>query len=191
MILREISDTSIITSLFRYFFRWHSQFGQRINTIYHNSQIFRLAKGSWTRIKISFRYSFLGRITETRQISSGVLDNSKLIQYLFNSYKKWKHKVIQLPQFSSTADLAKDTKKALYSFPVRIISIIVIIAITINVIFSFVIQKEISLWGWLMRGLFLVAAVIGLFCKADWQTIKKNSVFLRKVVHQQVQKNHI
>lgn len=181
MILREISNTSIIISLFRYFFRWHSQLGQRMNTIYHNSQVFRLAKGFRARIIICFRDSFLGRITETGQISSRVLDNSKLVQYLFNSYKKWKVKIIQLHQFSSTADLAKDTKEDLYSFPVRIISIIVIIAVTINVIFSFVLQKEISLWGWLIRGLFLVAAFFGLFCKEDWQTIKKNSVFLKKL----------
>ena len=180
MILREISNTSIILSLFRYFFRWFSQLGQRINTIYHNSHVFRLAKGFRARIKIYFKYSFFGRIPETMQVSSGILDNSKLVQILFNSYKKWKDRIIQLLQFSSTADLAEDTKKDLYSFPVMIISIIVIAAITSNVIVSFVLQKEISFWGWLSRGLFLAAAFFWLFCKEDWQTVKKNSFFLKK-----------
>ncbi len=181
MILREISNASIILSLFRYFFRWLSPLGQRMNTIYHNSQVFRLAKGFWARIKICFKYSFLGRITETKQISSRILDNSKLVQHLFNSYKKWKEKIIQLLRFSSTAHLAEDTKKDFFSFPVRTISTILITAVTINVIFSLVLQKEISLWGWLIRGLFLLVAVSGLICKADWQTIKKNSIFFKKL----------
>ena len=181
MILREISNTSIILSLFRYFFRWYSRIGQRMNTIYHSSQIFRLAEGFWARIKICFKYSFLGRITENEQISSEILDNSKLVQHLFNFYKKWKVKIIHLLQFSSTADIAKDTKKDLYSFPVRIISIIGITAITINVFLSLVLQKQIGLWGWIMRGLLLFVAVSALICKAEWQTIKKNSVFLKKL----------
>lgn len=181
MILREISNTSIILSLFRYFFRWYSRIGQRMNTIYNSSQIFRLAEGFWARIKISVKYSFFGRITETKQISSGILDNSKLVQYLFNSYKKWKINIIRLLRLSSTVDLVEDTKKDLYSFPVRTISIIVITAVTINVSLSLFLQKQIGLWGWIMRGLLLFAAVSGLICKADWRTIKKNSVFLKKL----------
>lgn len=181
MMLGEISEASAVTSLFRYLFRSYSILRQKINYIYRNSQTCKLAEEFWTRIKICFRYSFLGRITEAGQTSSGILDKSKLVQYLLNSYKKGKPKIIQLRQYSSTANLAKDAKKDLYSYPVRILSLIVVITITINVVFSFVFQKEISLWGWLMRGLFLVAAVFGLFCKADWQTIKENSVFLKKL----------
>lgn len=181
MTLRETSDTSVVISLFRYLFISRSLVWQKINYVYRHSQTCKLAEKFRAGIKISFRYSFLGRITETGPISSGLLDNSKLVQYLLHSYKKWMSKIIQLHQSSSTADLAKDTKKNLFSYPVRIISMIGIIAITVNVIFSFVFRKEICLWGWLMRGLFFSLAVLGVFCQANWQSVKKNSIFLKKL----------
>jgi hypothetical protein len=51
----------------------------------------------------------------------------------------------------------------------------------VNVFLSLVLQKQIDLWGWLMRVLFLCAAVSGLFCTADWSTVEKSSIFLTKI----------
>ena len=181
MILKEASETSVIISLFRHLYKSHDYIKQGLIGIYHNSQTCKLAKGLWARVKICFRYSFLGRITETKQTTSGTLDNSRVVEHLFKFYKKWKDKIILCFKVSSTIDLAKDAKKDLYFFPVRIISIIVVTAITINVFLSIVLQKQISLWGWLIRGLLLFVSISGIFCKADWLTIKRSSVLLRKM----------
>jgi len=181
MILREISDTSIAISLFRCFFRWYSLLEQRINYIYHNSQTYRLIERFWEKIKICFRNSFLGRITETKQTPSGILYNSRTVQYLINYFKSWRDKINHHSRSSLTIDLVKDTKEQLIFFTVRVISIIAITMIAVNVTLSLVLQKKIGLWGWIMRGLFLFVAFLGLFCKANWQTIKRNSIILRKM----------
>lgn len=181
MILRKISDTSIVIAFYRYFYRWYSRVGQSVSYIYHNSQTCKLAKGFWGEIKICLRYSFLGRITEPKQTTSGVLDTSRVVQHLIIFLKRWKDKVTRYLRTSLATMLAKDIKKDIYFSPVRIASIIAITAITVNVFLSVVLQKQIGLWGWLMQGLFLFGAVLGLFCKADWPTVKRSSVLLKKM----------
>ncbi len=181
MTLRKFSDTSIVISLFRYFYKWYDYIEQRLIGIYHKSQTGRLAKGFCRGAKICFRYSFLGRISETKQTSSGAYDRSWAVQYLINCYKRWKDKAMCYLRTSLAISLSKNTKKTLYFPPVRITSVIVVIAVITNVFLSIVLQKQISLWGWLMRGLFLFAGVVCLFCKADWVAVKSNSIILRKL----------
>lgn len=179
--MNQILDQSITVSLCKHFNKIYGAWVQKVSYIYRNSLIHRLINRFWEKVKICFRYSFFGRITETRQINPEILDNSRVVQYLFGFYERRKSKIIKSFEASSTIDLAKDTKKDLYFSPVRVTSIIVVIAITVNVFLSIVLQKQIGLWGWLMRGLFLPVAISGLFCKTDWPTVKRNSVFLRKI----------
>jgi len=179
--VNQILNTSITILLWKHIYKRYSFTAQRVSYIYHNSLTHGLINRIWEKIKICFRYSFLGRITETEQITSGILDGSRMAQYLVSFCKRWMNKITQALNASSTIDLAKDTKKDLYFSPVRVTSIIVVIAITTNVFMSIILQKQIGLWGWLMRGLFYWIAVSGLFCKADWPTVKRNSVFLRKI----------
>lgn len=186
-----IFDTSTTISIIKRIWSWFNKRTQRINYACKNSHTFQLAKGFSTRSKTSIKYSFLGRITEIGQDYSAVLENSRTILFLFNSYNNIKKKINNMLDTSSTAVLTKDVKRDVFLAPVKMISICLVAALSFNLLISIILNKPITLWGGLIRGLFLVAAVIGLFCKADWQTIKKNSVFLRKVVHQQVQKNHI
>lgn len=181
MILAEISDTSIIISKCRNFYRWYHYKEQRLRDILHNSQTYSLTKRFWAGIKICFRYSLLARITGSAQKTYSILENSRIVQFLFNLYKKWKINIMQFLKASSTTYLAKDTKEQLNFSPLRIISMIVITAITTNIVLSFVLQKPIGLWGWVMRGLFFSVAVLGLFSQADWRSVKGASVFLRKM----------
>lgn len=181
MIPHQIEETSILISLFRSFNRRYSYLKQRLSYIYQNSHLFRMTEVFWEKIKVCLRYSFLGRITQPWQGGSGTLDNSRFAQYLVNFFKRRKDRLIHYLKTSLMVVLAGDTKEQLNLSPVRIISIITLTAITVNVALSIMLQKQIGLWGWLMRGLFLFAACAGLFCKADWPTIKHNSLFLRRL----------
>ena len=122
------------------------------------------------------------RNTEIKQTSPTILDNSRVAQFLISFYKRWKGKIIHYLRTSSAIEVVKDTKTELYFFPVKTISIIVIIATAANVALSFVLHRQIALGSWLIRGLFLFLAVGGLFCKADWPTVKENSVILEKML---------
>ena len=139
-----------------------------------------MAESLWEKIKICFRYSFLGRITEIKEINLAVLDNSRAVRCLICFYKRWRDKIIHYSKTSSTVNLAEDTKEQFVLSPAKLISIIIVTAILVNVALSIILHKQIGLWGWLMRGLFLFAGVSGLFCQADWPTIKKSSILLRK-----------
>jgi len=181
MILREISDASIVISLVRYFNRLYSQLEQKLTYLYYNSQIYSFTKGFKEKIKICFIYSYFGKIINEKQISLKILYSSRVVQYFMNFYKKWKNMITQFLKTSLMVGLAKDTKRQLIFSPVKIISMIVIIAFAVNVFLILVLQKQIGLWGWLIRGLLLFVAISGLFSKADWPTVKRSSVFLGKM----------
>ena len=154
---------------------------EKMISVYLESFTHRLIKKINEMIKICFRYSFLGRITETDKTPSGTLDNSRAVRYLINFYKRWRDKIICYLKVSFTLSLAKDAKEKLILSPVRIISLIVIITIFVNAVLSVILQKQMGLWGFFMRVLFLFAGAVGLSCQAGWPTVKKSSIFLRKM----------
>ena len=153
----------------------------KINSVYLKSFTQRLIKKINETIKVCFRYSFLGRITEPKQAPPMVLDNSRAVRYSISFYKKWRDKTIHYLRSSFTFSLAKDTKEQFVLSPVRIISLIVIITIFVNAVLSVILQKQMYLWSFLIRVLFLFAGTAGLSCEADWPTVKKSSVLLKKM----------
>ena len=179
--MSQILEASFSLSLLKRIFKRYSYIEKRLQDIYSNSLTHELINRFWKKIKICLKFSFFGRITETKQITPVVLDSSWTVRFLINLFKRWKNKIIQFFKASSTIDLAKDTKKDLSFSPVRVISTIGVIAIITDVFLSIILQKHRGLWGWLIRGLFSFVAVSGLFCTADWPTVKKNSVFFRKI----------
>lgn len=176
MNLKKISDISLSAVLLQYFYKWHGKIEQRVMGIYCHSQIYRLLKAYCAKAKICFRYSFLGKMTEAKQVTPAVLDNSRVVRYLINFYKGWRDAIINYSKVSSTINLIEDTREQFTLSPTKIISIIIVTAILVNLALSIILDKQIGLWGWLMRGLFLFVGVAGLFCQADWQAIKKNSI---------------
>ncbi len=180
--LKELPDTSIFVLLLKHLYRWDCHTEQIIGDIYRNSQTHKLISRFWERIKVSFRFSFLGRITNIKgEGNAAVLDNSKTVQYLSDFYKRWRDKVIYCINASKAVSLAKRSEEEFYILPVKTIGIIVVVTVVTNVALSIILGREITLWGWLMRGLFLFVGAPGLFCKADWPIVKGNSIILRKI----------
>ena len=178
----QILDTSIAVLVWRRFYKWYDFREQRIGFIYRDSRTFRATKAFCEGVRTCVRYSFLGRITEIREPNPALLGNSQAVRYLIDSCKRWKDKVIHYSRTSSTVNLTEDTKEQIVLSPAKTVGIIIVTAILVNGILSIVLQKQIGLWGWLMRGLFLFVGVAGLFCEADWRTVKGSSRFLRKMI---------
>lgn len=173
-------ETSIIILFFHNAYKWCRHIGQKSITIYYNSHTYRLLNELWQKIKICFRYSFLERITEERQVNPAILDNSKSAQYLMNLYNKRKKKADFFLRTSLAIMLTGDIKKELYSYPVRILSLSLVAIILINAVFAVILQRQIGLWNFWISILFLLTATAGLSCEADWPTIKESSIFLKK-----------
>ena len=89
-------------------------------------------------------------------------------------------KIIYYLRTSLTTGLARDTKEQLNSSPVSIIAIMLIITILVNALLLVILQRQLDLWGFLVRILFLLTAAAGLSCEADWSTVKEGSIFLKQ-----------
>ena len=178
---RVLLETSITVLIFRCVCRWYVCLEQKASCIYRDSQIYRMTKVFREKIKVCFRYSFLGRITEIKEANPALLDNSRVVQYLINFYKRWRDKVTHYSKASSIVSLARDTKEQVIFCPVKIISIITVTTILVNAALSVILQKQIDLWSFLIQVLFLFAGTVGLSCEAGWSTVKESSVFLRKM----------
>lgn len=174
-------ESSIFLRQFRNLKMIYSILEEKTSSMYLDSLTHRLIKKVNETIKICFRYSFLGKITQIRETKPALLDDSWVVQYLIHLYKRWKYKITHYLGNSSAANLVKDAKEELYFSSVRMLSLIIIITILINAILSVILQKQMDLWSFFMRILLLFAGTAGLSCEADWLTVKENSVFLRKL----------
>ena len=181
MSLREMPDRSIAIYLFKRCYGGYRNLAQRISYIYNNSQTNARLNKLLEKTNVCFKYSFLGRITEIKQADQGTLDNSRTVQFLVNFYKNCKDKIILYSKISETVDLAKDIKGQLNFSPLRIVGAILIATVLANTALAFILHSKISIWGCLIRGLFLFCGLAGLFCKADWHTVRETSVFLGKM----------
>lgn len=181
MMAKEIPDTSIAVSLFRYVYRRYGKVEQKAIYLYQVSQTYGITQRLCKKIKIIFRNSFLGRGTEIKLVTPEVLDNSRIVQYLISLHKRWREGPTDYLRTSLASGLVRGAKEGLSLSTARTAGTIIITIIIINAFLSLAIHKQIGLWGWLMRGLFLLAACAGLFSKADWPTIKSNSRILRNL----------
>ncbi len=179
--MNRIISSSLIIQGGNYIYKLCCTLNQRFCSIYHYSNTHRLINIFRERIKIYSRHSLPGKLTEINETTLIDLSSSRMIQRLTHFNQKLKLKKLHYLGSSSVLSLIKREKKKPIFSSVRKISIIAIITITINVVFSFVLNKQIGLWGWLMRGVFLFLAITGLFCRASLSTAIKSSLLLKKL----------
>lgn len=112
-------------------------------------------------------------------MSMDIYQNSLIVRHLTAFYKKSADRVINYLRNGPMAAFLKDTKIQLRLFPVRTTSTVLVAAVAVNMLLLSVLGRQINLYGWLMRGLLLSVGIAGLSCKADWPTVKANSIILR------------
>lgn len=186
--INQLIETSAIISSVRNFCKWPGYVKEKLSYIYADSQIYKYKEYKeffFEKIKIYAGNSSLCRIAQIKETNPAILDNSRVAQYLTDFYKRGRDRIIRYLGMSLTGHLAKDIKSRLYLSPIKIVSVIAAAVVIVNVAFFIILGSQITLWGWLMRGLFLSLGVLGLFCRADWQTLKKGSVFLRQISYAQ------
>ncbi len=139
------------------------------------------------RIKFFLSYSVLGRLSEIKGGDRDfILAQSLVILWVVNIYKIWKQRIMQYIITSKSYSLFKEIEYNFKSSPLKTINIIMTSAVLVNVFLSLLIKQKISLFGWIMRGLFLFIGISGLNLNVDWQELKSSSVFLRLILRQNV-----
>lgn len=180
--LKTLIKTSSFVQLLEKVCIIYSSIELRLLKIYKNSQAHRLIQNFKERIKVFFKYSFLGRIAEVKEEENSlVLTESRVLVYMINAYKKYRNKARQCLITSRNYILVGQTQRSLYSSPLRTIGIILAVAVFTNIIFSLLFGKKIELIGWVMRGLLLFAGTSGLNSRIDWPTVRENSAILRLI----------
>ena len=178
--MNRIMSSSVIIQRGKSVYNFCCILNQRFRNIYFYSNTHRLVKIFRERIKIYSRYSLLGRLTEINETTLVDLSGSRVIQRLACTNQKLEAIKTHSLESSSVLNLIKRKKKKPVFASIRTISTIFLIAVSINIILSFVLEKQIDLWGWIIRGMFLVTATSGLLCKVDLSTAAKNSLLLKK-----------
>ncbi len=178
MLIDLIKD-SVILLLLKKFWRRYSFIQQWLDTTYKYSQTHRFIEGLWQRIKLCFRYSFLGRIT--RPHNTTVLDNSKVLFWVANYYRKRKEGLVGYSRTSVMTESIRKVENEFFFLPIQFASIIVVIAIVVNIFLSLILRKEIALSGWLMRIVLLSIGLGGISCAVTWPDLRKASFILRKL----------
>ncbi len=175
-----MNDNSIFISFLKKVMYQYRVIGSLLVATYKNSRVHRLIKAFREGAGINFRYSFLGRVMEIgEQGYLTVFNNSRFVKGLLNVYKMRKGRIINYAGVSEFTNSAKEFKNDFFSIPVKIGSIIVLTTILSNIFFSILLNKGIGLFGWVIRGLFLLVALSGLFCSAKWQDMKDASFVVK------------
>jgi len=154
----------------------------RLEEAYRKSAIFRFVRTLSSKAKIYFESSFIGKITDVKKREDPlILDNSILIRWVSPMLKMMKGRAAGYLKQSKIVNFSKKIKKDLMPDPLKSISLIILVLILANTVFSILIKKEINLFGWIIRGGFLFAGLSGLFCRAGWNEIKNTSFILKLV----------
>lgn len=132
-------------------------------------------------IKTGFKFSIFGRLTEKEDVSRNFWEGSRITQVVLEWIKNSKNRVTDSSTTSILFSSVESLKYTFFSRPLWAGSIIIITSIITNLTLSFILQKQIALQGWMIRGLLLFIGISGLFSNVNWQDLERTSLVLRKI----------
>ncbi|MDD4979834.1 MAG: hypothetical protein PHC54_00980 [Candidatus Omnitrophica bacterium] len=112
-----------------------------------------------------------------------ILDNSEFAKCLRNLFKAWQLRTMDYKSTSATIGLLVAVRRNAYLSPVKTASIIMVVVILTNTIFSVLVNKDMVLTGWIIRGMLLSTGLAGLFCEVGPKTLASTSLFLKLINH--------
>lgn len=181
--MRSFLETSCMVTVLGVVYERYCQLERWLGVTYKNSEMYRVTKSFYDKVIVAFRYSFLGGITEVGDSNgnSTIIDNSKVVGSVMNFYNKWKVRLSDYSGTSSVVSSAMKFKRDLHSLPLRTGGMVVFVAVLTNILLFLFLRKEIGIFGWSMRGVFLFVAFWGMFCEVGWEELKKTSRLVKWV----------
>ena len=179
---KNLIDGSFCVTTIKYLSRQYLYIEKCVSNVYAGSYTHICFKECFKIIKIYFKNSILGRMTEMETSQdTAILDNSKFFGYLCNVYRENMLKFKNYFSTSKSVSLIDSIHCAINSAPVKTVSFITTIAIIVNSILSIILKKDITLWAYVLRGLIFFVSVSSYNSEIEWQTIKENSIFIKFV----------
>ncbi|MFH0772264.1 MAG: hypothetical protein V1933_06560 [Candidatus Omnitrophota bacterium] len=150
--------------------------------IFINSLTFNLFAEFLNTAKTSLKYWALARFSEPENgINPSILETSAAVRRALAIWESFQDKASESLTTSLAAHLTNTAKKDLYYFPLKFYAVFIITAISVNAL-SLVIHKvSTGPFYWTTRGTLLFLAFGGLFCDADWKTLKSGSMLVNRL----------
>ena len=175
MLKNLILESEFVSGL-RYLLAAYDCVATRLRAIYKNSQTHRLLLKLWDTAKAHFGYSFIGIMTDLEHKDRlVVLRESRGIKI----FKRCKEKITYYLITSKSYALEGLIRNKLCGYPLKSASIIIVMAVLVNMFFSILFKNTIGTMGLIMRGLLLFVGISTLFANTSWQAIEENSIILK------------
>lgn len=178
-------DSSIFLIFFQIILRRYQDISFALSSCYKNSLIYNLTKSVSSAIKNNSKYSFLGRIAEleTKNCFS-IFENSISASFFIRLFLMAHFKSIELKYYLQTSIFVKFfkwIKNKLSMAPAEATGIFVISLIIANIFMTIIFNRRIELIGWVIRGIFLMFGLAGIFCKAGWKDLGKTAYVIKYI----------
>ncbi|MFH0935359.1 MAG: hypothetical protein V1828_00635 [Candidatus Omnitrophota bacterium] len=175
-------ETSYFANLIKKIWRGYCSCEQWFYGLLTDSYTFIIIAALWRKIKVYLENSFLGKISQTEgKDNSIILNESKFVRNLLQVLRIMNNKLKEFLKTSIFSQYKKNLKINLSSLPIKSLSIIMIIALLLNVSLFLLFNKKMTFYGWGMQCLLLFMSISGLFCSASWEEIKRTSLILRYI----------
>lgn len=151
-----------------------------IYLIYGNSFFRVLTKKSWHCLIRCFKNSFLRIINRHGpHLDRTIIHKSTFMSNITTIFRNLSDKTILYSNSSMLNNLVREFKEEMETSGLKTIGIITTTTTLANIYFCFLLDKNIGLFGWAIRILFLAGGISCMVVKNSFNQAKSNSYFLR------------
>lgn len=136
----------------------------------------------YKQLMVYFNGSLIGRLSQTRtdRIKTAFLKNSMLVKRLIALHTILNANIFKYFNSSEARGIINDVKNYMRLSALFSGGVIIVTAVLVNIIFSFLFGKPLSFFDWILRELFLFVGLSCIVSRSKWDDIKKRSFILRK-----------
>ena len=164
MILKEVLGANLIILLFKKSIGYYFYIKDKITRTYH----------------LSYSYGTVNHFVDfIEKEDPRILQNSKIGCWVINLYKKLQKETTGYLTVSLTGNYMMKIKKEFNLCPFKASGILLISAVTINLVLCYISQHKIEVLGLVIRVVLLAVGFLCLFCDTNWTAIKKGSTLLK------------
>lgn len=128
-------------------------------------------------IGIYFNNSFIFRAADMKP-KEDIIRESFFIAGFGKSYKRFESLLSGLARQSAFRDIFAESLHEFYFSPVKAVSILILVSIGVDALFSLFFHRGIDTWGWVFRISAAFLCLDAISCGADWAAVKGGSRLL-------------
>lgn len=175
-----IIDSSILVRFFKKISIMQLSFELKMAEVLKYSQIYKIIDRFFNGIKVAFRNSFLGKITEIGgRPEPDFLGNSGFVKFLSRRCGSFIDTMVRYWLASRIAGFASQLKEKFYLFPVKTGSAVIIVVVLVNSLLSVSTITGLGVSGLLLRVILLFVAYNGLHSQVSLEDLGKTSYLLK------------